>query len=135
MHRLSIVQALSLWTLLDDAYYGKSHYGGDVAEIYVYKLMPYSPVVGECMRSAEPIPYLRKLAEEDVRQANETFLHLLVHFAKERDAVVEVNHWSGQAWRFSEIGEWVRTAALDENHRFHVRVRPRDDRRARQGEP
>jgi hypothetical protein len=133
MHRLSVVQALALWSLLDDAYYGHSHFGGDVAEIYVYTLMAHSTLVSECMRRSDPIPYLRKLAEEDVHEANETFLHLLAHFSKERNAIVEIKRWDGESAQFSEIGPWV--ATLGESHRFHVRVRPREEPHARPSEP
>lgn len=53
MHRLSLVQALSLWSDLDDAYYGKSGFGGEVAEIYAYRLMPYAPMVAESLHASD----------------------------------------------------------------------------------
>ena len=133
MHRLSVVQAVALWSLLDDAYYGQSHFGGDVAEIYVYTLMAHSPLASECAALGPPIPYLRSLAEQDIREANETFLHLLAHFSIERDANIEVERWNGESWQFSEIGPWV--ATLGQSHRFHVRVRPREGRRERPSGP
>ncbi len=45
--------------------------------------------------------------------------NLLVHFAKERDAVIDFGAPEG----FRELGEWVKTA--DVQHRWHIRVRPR----------
>jgi hypothetical protein len=43
MTSMSIEQALDVWDQLEDAKEGKSSYGGDVAEIYAYRLNPHSP--------------------------------------------------------------------------------------------
>lgn len=43
--RVSMLELLKLWGDLTEAYHGVHSYGGNVAEIYAYRLMPYSPVV------------------------------------------------------------------------------------------
>lgn len=126
MHRLSIVQALSLWKSLEDALAGKANYGGKVAEIYVYRCMVRSPMAekyldsnsktGSGMGRSEAIKY--------IREANESFHNLLVHFAEERDARIEIEVYEGGSWVFKELGAWFK--AWEEGHRWHVRVLPRD---------
>lgn len=41
---VSVLQALSVWEQLTRALYGDSPYAGDTAEIYVYTVMPHSPL-------------------------------------------------------------------------------------------
>ena len=114
MHRLSMVQALSLWRSLDDAYYGHG-YDGHVAEIYVYRLKPSSPGSERNRNSAS--------ARAECLEANESLHNLLAHFAKERDAKIEIESYEGGSWTYVEMGDWLKT--WGEDHRFHVRVRPR----------
>lgn len=44
MINLSINQLLDVWNELVRAYYGENAYGGNVAEIYAFRLMPSSPL-------------------------------------------------------------------------------------------
>lgn len=49
LHRLSMEQVLSVWSDLESAYHGKNDFGGDVVEIYFYRLQPFdvlNPVPG-----------------------------------------------------------------------------------------
>jgi len=102
MHNLSMVQALSLWSDLEAAYYGKHHYGGDVAEIYIVRAMTRD----------------EKLVDS-IMDANQSLYALFTHFIETHDAIIEINK--------RELGEWMKTAAFD--HRIHVRVRRSDDAR------
>ena len=43
MHNLSLTQALGLWGDLVEAYHGVNPYGGDVAELYLYRFMRDCP--------------------------------------------------------------------------------------------
>ena len=43
MFHLSMSQALGLWSDLEQAYHGTNSYGGDEAELYLYRLMPNTP--------------------------------------------------------------------------------------------
>ena len=43
MKNLSMVQALEIWSDLESAYYGENSFGGDTAELYAYRFLPFSP--------------------------------------------------------------------------------------------
>lgn len=110
--RVSMAQALGVWSDLCDAYHGKNGYGGDTAEIYMYRFMADCPTVSLSRR-----PLTGIAADEEalrVKAANEALHALLAHFAEERICVVLVE---GQP-----LGAWVATAGFD--HRVHVTVRP-----------
>lgn len=119
---MSMVQALSLWTDLEDALRGTHGFGGNVAEIYVYRFMPDQPLVARYM--SEPRHRWPDFANESVQRANESFYNLLIHFAAERDAIVQVKKDVGGQWMFVPVGEWLKTCG--ESHRFHVEVTPRE---------
>lgn len=40
---ISMIQALDVWSELEQAYYGDASYGSDTAEIYAYKLQRFNP--------------------------------------------------------------------------------------------
>lgn len=98
MHNLSMVQALWIWSELEDARHGTNGYGGDTAEIYLYRL-------GLRLLATDPSP-------KDIETANTSLYNLLDHFSKENVVRVEVD---GRA-----LGEWVKTTG--NKHRVHVRV-------------
>jgi|GEM_PF-2504515 len=129
MHRLSMVQALSLWTDLEDALRGTHGFGGNVAEIYVYRLMSRCPLVERHMNEPRTTwsDSMTEAVNEAVQQANESFYNVLVHFASERDAIVKVKNDVGGKWMFVPVGDWLKTCG--ESHRFHVEVTPREPRR------
>jgi hypothetical protein len=111
MHNLSMAQALSIWT----AYHGKNAFGGDTAEIYIYKLMPYEPLVASVVGVLHESPTAREASAWAYDRANTSLHALLTHFSKTRDARVEVDG--------HELGEWLKGARFD--HRVRVRVVPR----------
>jgi len=123
MHNLSMVQALSLWSDLEAAYYGKNGFGGDTAQIYVYRAMQHEPFVArlaELGRSVHvhtdaDIPLDVRLAREAYDTAHESLHALFVHFATTHRARIEVEG--------RELGEWFKSARFD--HRIHVKVTPR----------
>lgn len=114
MHRLSLVQALAVWSELEAAYHGKNGFGSDTAEIYMHTLMPRSPSAEEAWRRGEGkgCTVFDTAAKELVQDANEALLSLLRHFAKTRKVHIEVNG--------KELGDWLKTADFD--HRVHVKV-------------
>ena len=87
MHRLSMVQALSIWSDLCEAKYGQSGYGGDTTEIYMYRLMPYDPTAHTAMGGQ----LAREARDERIAQANESLYALLAHFANEESVVITIN--------------------------------------------
>jgi hypothetical protein len=128
MHRLSLVQALSLWSDLDDAYYGKSCFGSEVAEIYVHRLMPHSPIAEEFMNSGPRSKggIIEQEGMRAMREASDTFRNLLAHYAKERHAIVEIEDRVNDAWEFVDASAYFKSCTETDryqSHRFHVRVR------------
>lgn len=107
MQNLSMTQALSIWSDLEAAYYQKNDFGGDTAEIYIDRAMPYSASTNGNDVS--------DLANDEYDLANESLHDLFTHFSKTRNARIEV---AG-----SELGSWLRTARFE--HRVHVKVTPK----------
>jgi hypothetical protein len=130
MHRLSLVQALSLWSDLDDAYYGKACFGSDVAEIYVHRLMPNSPLGDEFIANGPRTKggIVEQEGMRVLREASDTFRNLLAHFAEERDAIVEIEDRVNDAWEFVDASAYFKSCTetdRHQDHRYHVRVQPR----------
>ena len=99
MKNLSMAQALSIWSELEDARHGAHGFGSDTAEIYLYRLNG-----GRHLH----------MDSDDIEASNTSLYNLLDHFSKERDVRIEVD---GRA-----LGEWVKTTG--NRHRVHVRVVP-----------
>lgn len=115
MHRLSMVQALSLWSDLEAAYYGKHGFGSDTAEVYMYRLMDSNPSAEAARRANRTDGIFGAAHAEQVREANKALHNLLEHFAKTREAKVEIDG--------RELGEWLKTAMFE--HRVHIKVTAR----------
>ena len=81
MHRLSIVQLLSIWSDLEAAYHRHNGFGTDTAEIYLYRLMPWSP-------SGFTTPSSRC---EMNSQASLALIAVLEHFIATHEANVFIN--------------------------------------------
>lgn len=116
MHNLSMVQALSIWSDLESAFFGKNGFGSDTAEIYIYRAMRYTP----SFSGADPAKVMADVGvgADNVREAydnaNEALCLLFQHFANTHEAYIEVD---GRA-----LGDWLKTARY--THRIHVRVTP-----------
>lgn len=116
MHNLSVVQALSVWSELERAYYGDNNWGGDTAELYIYRFMPFEPTVARAKPDVtEQSGFIGDMAREAFDRANESLHNLLLHFSKVREADIEING--------KELGEWLKTARFQ--HRVHVKVTAR----------
>ena len=115
MHNLSMIQVLSIWSELEAAYYGKNGFGTDTAEIYIYRAMPYDPTVASLSGVLHESERARSIAGESYDRANESLHALFTHFAKTKNARVEVEG--------RELDDWLRTARF--GHRVHVKVVPR----------
>lgn len=104
MHRLSIVQLLSLWSELEACYYRKNGFGTDTAEIYMYRLCSWEPSYSSTA--------VKIRVDTD---ASEALCAVLQHYAITREASI-----------------WVDDIPLEEilrhpmrwDHRVHVRVKP-----------
>jgi len=68
---MSMVQALSVWMELEDALHGENGYGGDTAEIYIYRFMAYRPGAGYMPpEEAMKAPITGPAVAEDYDRAN-----------------------------------------------------------------
>src|ERR1035437_8136006 len=110
---ISIEQALSIYDELIDAKNGVHGFGGDVAEIYVFTLMPFSPTYSmenEGKRWDEENRMMEKKAAED--------FHSLCHiFAKKHAVSININGVDMHQW-ISKI----RSEEFRFYHRVHVDV-------------
>lgn len=116
MHTLSMEQALSLWTDLEQAYHKTNHYGGDTAEIYISRLMPYSSLVAKGLAcNSDPGELVTEETRAALDKANKALYALLEHFATTRGAIILVEN--------RILGPWLCTARY--GHRVHVKVSPK----------
>jgi hypothetical protein len=112
MH-ISIEQAIDVYNDLIDAKNGVHGFGGNVAEIYVYRMMPDSPSYSMHNEG--------KMWDEDNRllekKAAEDFHSLCYIFAKKHHVNIEING--------VELHEWIQKIRREEDrfyHRVHVKV-------------
>jgi hypothetical protein len=114
MHTISIEQALSVWSDLERAYHGTNSYGGDEAEIYLYRFLPHLPSVKQNLIEESGI--LGDMTREAYDKANRALYSILDHFSKTREADILVNEQS--------LGPWLIDARY--THRVHIKVTPRE---------
>lgn len=87
MIRLSMYQALMVWSDLEACLYGKNHYGGNVAEIYAYRLLPEDPTRVYSMQGGE----LRKDADRDAgKLAARHLMELLEIFCERHECTASI---------------------------------------------
>lgn len=110
MNNVSMNQALSIWSELWQAYYGDNSYGYDTAEIYAYRLMPYSPTYQMSNRCDESF---KEQNEQVERDAAFSMRNIAYHFAKEMDCIVIIDGDDVDTWRFKNPLF---------SHRCHVKV-------------
>ena len=80
MQNLSLMQALSLWSELEQAYYGDNGFGGNTAEIYAYTLL-----------QSIPSQHLNEGNETDAgQQAATSLLQVLELFSKLRKCEITI---------------------------------------------
>ena len=102
MH-VSVAQAVELWTEFERGYRGESSFGGNICEIYAYRLMPYLPGVHKGS-PPEPGSLFYEDASRMSREAAESLRDLLVLFERHHpDCRVSVERREGfvplQDWR------------------------------------
>lgn len=107
---ISVDQALDVWADLEDAYRDEHGYGGDIAEIYAYRLMPYSP---RAHVGSDDVAQ-RQLA----RDAGLALVAICKMFEQRRECRIEIetnrDEWDG-------LDQWLSKGGLMV-HREHVRV-------------
>lgn len=115
MHRLSMVQALGIWSDLEAAYHGKHGFGSDTAEIYMHRLMPRDPSAEEADRRGEAARgtmFAQALYKRN-QEANEALGSLLLHFSETHNVQIEVEG--------EDVRSWIKAQRFLD-HRAHVKV-------------
>ena len=105
------MEMMRLWGELVECYHGVSGYGSDTAEIYAYRLMPYSPVAhGDTAKG--------QLREDRIRDSNSTAANALVslceEFQRTYDCVITFDGLKAKHW-LRDFGDTF-------DHRVHVKV-------------
>lgn len=113
MHNLSIVQALSVWGDLVEALRGCNAFGGNEAEVYVYRLQPRCPISE--LGSGEMVT---KAKLERAVTANRSLHALIEHFVDVYEANVEIEG--------KPFGDWLKESEND--WRWHVKVTPTQEK-------
>lgn len=101
---ISPVQVMDLWEELMSCLYADNKFGGDVAEIYLYRLASFSPAAVQ-IDDAKRDTYLH---------ANRALVELCALFATRQEAVVELADGQPLA---------VLLGSDPNMHRVHIRVR------------
>lgn len=110
MINVTPIQIMALWEQLMQCMYKDNSFGTTVAEIYIYTMMPHSPIVA--------MNHTSKLAKEDYAEANQN-LYKLCKIFEERNAV-EVRFASGET-----IDLLIQTPEDPFTHRVHLEVMPK----------
>lgn len=107
LEHVSMDQVLGIWSELWQAYYGKNGFGGDTAEIYAYRLIPYNPsaVVFDSKTMMG-----KQAREEQAKMAGAALYRIIQRFCRDNGCKVKVN--DGSPWHLLKGFE----------HRVHVKV-------------
>jgi hypothetical protein len=105
MDNVSMNQALQLWSELIDAYYEKNNYGGNVAEIYAYSLMPYVPTYAQNKKFDE-------WAEDIEIRTSKTLYNFLKKFKEDYNCKIFIE--------YNEFGDWLLNERF--SHRVHIKI-------------
>ena len=96
---VSTFELTRLWGELVEAYHGVNNYGGTVAELYAYRLMPYSPTVhvSSSLAYQRADTYLQA-AQEVQRHAAGALRELCELFAEEWECAVMIEGKPPLVW-------------------------------------
>ncbi len=114
MNNLSMVQALSLWTDLEQALHGTNGYGGHTAEIYWYRMLsgksPYTLAVSEPPKDG----IVFEIQRDAHRRVAQSLISLLKHFA--------VTHPGVSMWIDGIPLSKLKMKEMEIHHRVHVKI-------------
>lgn len=135
---ISVPQALDVYDELVKAYHGRNGYGGNVAEIYCYRLVPSNPSADAAIRAGVQYDkkpnkkgFLYPAMMEEAHTAADNLFSLIEHFKKNypdakihfEDSIQDPDADEGVGkcvWRGPQA--YLRGGIL---HRVHVRVLPK----------
>jgi hypothetical protein len=115
---ISIPQALDVWADLEEALRGENSFGGNVAEIYAYRLQVYDPSVRGGM--LKDTSYGREAQIQQSRDAGRALVALLLYFCERRNAVAFIETPVHGFVPLEQVAEDLNIAGFD--HRIHVRL-------------
>lgn len=109
MNNLSTKQLLGIWEELYDCMLDRNGYGGTVAEIYMFRLMPYNPLLRLEDRTSE-------VAKEAYAAANRSLYEVCKLFEEHHEVTVrfEGNH---------SLEILIDTPDDPFHHRVHIEVK------------
>lgn len=100
-----MIQALSIWSDLEQCYHGTNKYGGDTAELYAYRFMPNNPTTHHSPFNAE-----------HYSNAAQSLYAILKHFEQIRECSIMVQMHD----KFVPLDESLKSYSF--HHRIHVKV-------------
>lgn len=118
MLNLTQKQLVELWSELEQCYYNDNSYGGDVAEIYAYRLQEYNPILAIALVKGTTGGFFDVAIRKAAISAAKNLYHLLILFSETRTVKIDVE-LPGQESK--ELGTWLLEAEL--HHRCHVKIR------------
>lgn len=110
-------QLIDIWEELKDAYHNSANYGGDVAEIYAYRLMTHKPCLMHSQDSTETMTEYKRAGYNLLQICRHFTMKHNIYHGYDSDVVIEIK-WSND--------EWIDIWNVDElllSHRCHIRVR------------
>jgi len=109
---VSIRQFASVWSELEAARFGKNGFGGDTAEIYIYRVMPRCPAF-----EREEVPLTRPWRDESILRASRALAQICALFEESHpDLAVLVADVRDEPLAV----EYLRQHPVE--HRVHLRV-------------
>lgn len=109
---VTTLELMRLWGELVEAYHGVHGYGSTVAEVYAYRLMPYTPTAhmegGEAFRATE---MHQEAVSQVQRNAGMALKELCEQFAESYECEVAIDGRTPQMWWTYGGGDQFRSRA------------------------
>ena len=111
---MSMAQALAIWTELERAYFDKNGFGGNKAELYAYRFVPYCPAAANQAIRASNLAHAA--VREQAQLAWKGLVSILGHFGEtHEDVKIFVND--------KPFDDFKQCSDKKEfHHRVHVRI-------------
>ena len=115
---LSMDQALDVWTDLMYAHEGKHGYGGDTAEIYMYRVTAHDPTLARADEAFRETTTYNNAHEASCKKSTRALYELLLKFERDLECELWIVLGRGDHKR---LGPWFIERAPF-THRVHVKV-------------
>ena len=119
---VSLFQALDVWDELVMAYHENNGYGGDTAEIYIYRLMEHHPAIALANKDGAP-DFAVETATESYQKATAALHELMCLFMKSWNCAISIMETREKGYEVSVGHEFRELMVKDPiTHRVHIRV-------------